>query len=55
MAHLLRSDDRIELICDADVAIHGTLVVTDCNEHGLTKVALFDLAHPSPQLGQADL
>jgi hypothetical protein len=26
----------------------GTLVVTDCNEHALTKVALFDLTHPSP-------
>jgi hypothetical protein len=33
------------LICDADadVTIHATLVVTDCNEHGLAKVALFHL------------
>jgi hypothetical protein len=38
----LRSNDRIELICDtdADVAIHGTLVVDSADKHGLAKVAL---------------
>jgi hypothetical protein len=38
----LRSNDRIELICDtdADVAIHGTLVVDSADKHGHATVSL---------------